>query len=196
MKKILLQTTAILLILAGVIACGKEEKDGYIEIPQMNISTPIGDIVSIFELKYGETKKFTYNEQTIDFSINDVENNVLDCSVIDFISPEDIENIRVHVGLNINVGNKNSLTLVSSKTCGALAYINDGGDIQHVIDILQELLSAINPDYFTQEFPNYFGDRLLIQNTELQINMAKAYPSYDNGNKSLYKFIFILTKTK
>jgi hypothetical protein len=54
--------------------------------------------------------------------------------------------------------------------------------------------------YFKQEFAK-FGNGALIKNTSLSIYMGKWYPSYSGGwdfkykeDKSLYKFIFIITK--
>ena len=179
------------------LSCKKEKNKS----EDLSIST-IGDIVSIFEIKYLETKSLDVGSQILNLTVkNLVDSVVVNCSLVDFANNVDgPKKVRIHSYIQIN-GN-NSLLKVSSKPCGALQYKNDGFDIQDITDRINQIKSVSkslndNNKYFLQEFINLFDTGVTIEGTPFKIFLAKAFPlKYDKPNASNldYKFIFILTK--
>jgi hypothetical protein len=186
---LLLPLCAVLLV-AG---CEKNESSPV-------ISDDIGNLLSVFELKYGDSKEITYNGEKAEISITNIEDSVtIDCSLADFSNNQDIPlTIRVYSYLQIN--NQNKIVKVASKPCGALPYKYNGHDTQDVNDLIRDLESApanLNDNsYFEDEFINLFGEGSLIENTPLRIFMAKAFPTkFNRPNASIedYRFVFIVT---
>ena len=167
----------------------------------LSIST-IGDIVSIFEIKYLETKSIDLGSQILNITVkNLVDSVIVDCSLVDFANNVDgPKKIRIHSYLQIN--GINTLLKVSSKPCGALQYKNDGSDIQDITDRINQITAISknlndNNKYYLQEFSNLFDNGATIEGTPYKLFLAKAFPiKYDKPDavQSEYKFIFILTK--
>jgi hypothetical protein len=189
--KILISTV---LILAGV-AC-QDESDGMVDSRGI-VPASMEQVVDIFELKYGEVKECVYNNQTFRFSIEDIEDNLLDCSVVYIM--EGLDGVRIHAYLHVETDTEVVRSKVSSKICGPYQYRNDGSDIQHIQELLESWQSiSANTDYpfVEQQFTRLFGEGRLLENTSLSVFMAKAYTQMDHhqeNNKNLYKFIFIVT---
>jgi hypothetical protein len=179
------------------LSCKKEKNKS----DDLSIST-IGEIVSIFEIKYLETKSIDVGNQILNLTVKDlVDSVIVDCSLVDFGNNVDgPKKIRIHSYLQIN--GINSLLKVSSKPCGTLQYKNDGSDIQDITDRINQIKSIStnlndNNKYYLQEFINLFDNGAAIEGTSFKIFLAKAFPlKYDKPNVSYsdYKFIFILTK--
>ena len=176
-------------------------KKGKNNSDDLSIST-IGEVVSIFEVKYLETKSIDVSNQIINLTVKDlVDSVIVDCSLVDFGNNVDgPKKIRVHSYLQIN--GINSLLKVSSKSCGTLPYKNDGSDIQDVTDRINQMKAIStnlndNNKYYLQEFINLFDNGAAIEGTSFKIFLAKAFPlKYDKPKAAFsdYKFIFILTK--
>jgi len=190
---LLLLPLCVVLLGAG---CEKEE-------PIYVISDDIGKILSVFELKYGESKKITYEGEEIKVSIKNVEDSVtIDCSLADFGNNQNAPlAIRIYASLQIN--NKDEIVKVASKPCGALLYENNGHDIQDVNDLISEIKSAPanlkDSSYFGDTFMKFFGEGALIETTSFRIFMAKAFPAnyiQPGANIEDYQFVFIVTSKK
>ena len=175
------------------VGCGDDESD-------TGVSDNIGEIIAVFELKYGDSKEIISKGEIIEFSITDVEDSVnVDCSVTDFSNNQDGPSmVRVYSYLQINRQDK--IVKIASKPCGALFYENDGHDIQDVNDLINDLESAPanlnDSSYFVDAFINLFGEGSLIQNTPFRIFMAKASPTnYNQPDATVedYQFVFIVT---
>ncbi|MDR2824605.1 MAG: hypothetical protein LBB41_05340 [Prevotellaceae bacterium] len=148
------------------------------------------DIV-VFELQYGMEKTLSINDETITFSIIAIVDNMINCSLVDFISPEAENEVRIHVFLNVVKNGATQVIKVSSHPCGVLQYINDGSDLEHINNLLAEWQNSAYPDYFEQKLVHTFGNGTLISNN-LFIHIAKAYPVlYEQVPQEQYKFIFI-----
>lgn len=196
-KKFKLHVIILLLLpLCAVLLVAGCEKDESSPV----ISDDIGSLLSIFELKYGDSKEITYNGKKAEISISNIEDSVtIDCSLADFSNNQDIPlTIRVYSYLQIN--NQNKIVKVASKPCGALPYKDNGHDIQDVKDLISNLESApanLNGgSYFEDEFTDLFGEGSLIENTPLKIFMAKAFPrkfNRPNASTEDYRFVFIVT---
>lgn len=197
MKNLKLILFLFSIIYFSAFSCEKEKDNSN----DLSIST-IGEIVSIFEIKYLETKSIDFGNQTINLTVNDlVDSVIVDCSLVDFGNNVDgPKKIRIHSYLQIS--GINSLLKVSSKSCGPLPYKNDGTDIQDITDRINQMKSISiklndNNKYFMQEFVNLFNNGAAIEGTSFKIFLAKAFPlKYESPNavNSEYKFIFILTK--
>lgn len=196
--KILKLNIIILLLLPLCVAilgsgCENDELDSV-------ISDDIGDLISVFELKYGDSKEIIYEGEKVELSIVNVEDSVnVDCSLTDFGNNQDAPlAIRIYSYLQIN--NQTEIVKVASKPCGALFYEDDGHDIQEVNDLINNLKSAPanlkDSTYFADAFINLFGEGSFIENTPFRIFMAKASPtnySQPDANNSDYQFVFIVT---
>ncbi len=185
-----------MLLALMVAGCEKETSESF-------LSENVGNLVSVFELKYGDSKTITCGEEKIELSIKDIKDNVsINCSLADFSNNnEGPLAIRIYSYLQVN--NLNPFVKVESKPCGALVYKNNGNDIQDIQNMINELKSAPansgDNTYFTNAFVNLFGEGSPIENTSFRIFMAKAFPTkYDqpNANMDDYKFIFIVTRKK
>ncbi len=186
----------LLLPLCVVLLGAGCEKDESISV----VSDDIGNLLSVFELKYSDSKEITYNGEKIELSIKNIEDSVtIDCSLADFSNNQDAPTtIRVYSYLQINNGDK--IVKVASKPCGALFYENNGYDIQGVKDLINDLESAPanlkDSSYFVDAFINLFGEGSFIENTPFRIFMAKASPiNYNQPDANIedYQFVFIVT---
>lgn len=197
MKTTILKISFIFLFLCILGAgCEKENLKSF-------LSNDVGDLISVFELKYGDSKEITYDGKKIELSVKDIKDSVsIDCSLADFSdNKQGLLAIRIYSYLQFN--NQDKIVEVISKPCGALTYKNNGSDIQDIYNMISDIKSAPanskDNTYFTNTFINLFGEGLQIENTSLKIFMAKAFPTkYDqpNANANDYKFIFILTEKK
>src|ERR1035437_4076452 len=197
MKTIFFKISFIFLLLSLMgVGCKKEMSKSF-------LSDDIGDLISVFELKHGDSKIIAYGEEKIELSVTDIKDNVsINCSLADFSNnKEGPLGIRIYSYLQEN--NRNTIVKVESKPCGALLYKNNGNDIQDITDLINDLKSAPanskNNTYFTDAFINLFGEGSPIENTSFRIFMAKAFPTnYDQPNANIddYKFIFIITRKK
>ena len=165
-----------------------------------SLSSDIGDLISVFELKYGDTKEFDYKGEKIVITIEDVHDSVsVNCSLIDFENnTEDPSRIKISTYLRVN--NEKSSLKVESKSCGTILYKNDGSDIQDIEEKIEGIRTAsanlTHDTYYTDTFINLFGEGTQIINTSYSIYLAKAFPvNYEKPDAliSNYKFIFILT---
>jgi hypothetical protein len=202
MKKTLstLKFAAILLLMAGMmISCGKDketsiEKDGV-------IPSSIDQVIDIFELKYGEEKEWHYNDQVLKFTVTNVEDNLMDCSVVDPENPEEFfKHTRIHTYIRVKTNNQNVQLKVSSQSCWVYEYRNDDTDIQDIWDLLASWQSATNDtgnSLFKEQFLWALGTGTLLENIPCSIYLVKADPiAYKSGynvEKNQYKFIFIIT---
>ena len=196
-KKIKLLTIFLLLLPLCVVSLGAGCDDDGLDT---SISDDIGDLVGVFELKYGDSMEVAYNGEKVELSITDVEDSVnVDCSLTDFSNNVDGPlAVRVYSYLQIN--NQDKIVKIASKPCGTLFYENDGHDIQDVNDLIDDLESAPanlnDSSYFVDAFINLFGEGSLIQNTPFRIFMAKASPTnYNQPDATIddYQFVFIVT---
>ena len=197
LRKIRLYTILLLLLPLGVVllggGCDNDE-------PGMHISEDIGDLISVFELKYGESREIVYQGERVELSIKNVEDSVnLDCALVDF---EDNQNgpLALRVYSYLQIGNQGKTVKIASKPCGALFYENNGHDIEDVNDLISDMESApanLNDDsYFADAFINHFGEGAFIANTSFRIFMAKASPTnYNQPDADVedYQFVFIVT---
>ncbi len=168
--------------------------------PVAGISDDIGDIVGVFELKYGDSKEIVYKGEKVELSITEVEDSVnVDCSLTDFGNNQDGPSaVRIYSYLQIN--DQNKTVKIASKPCGAIFYENNGHDIQDVNDLINDLESAPenlkDSTYFNDAFINLFGEGSLIENTPFRVFLAKASPTnYNQPDATIddYQFVFIVT---
>jgi len=196
-------------IISGI-ACHNELDINSEDHQQGVLPLSIEQVEDVFELKYGEVKECTYDGQLYTFSIMDIEDNRMNCSVIDFggfnESDEFFNSARIHVSLQIENGVKGTQLKVSTKPCGAFRFFNDGTDIQNVWDLLESMQSCfeITKDFlcFQFAFSYKFGEGTLLDQTSFSIFIANIFPDFISINpanqidKSNYKFIFLLTNQK
>jgi hypothetical protein len=201
MKKNILNTAAILLILAGGFVSCRKEKETSNENHGV-IPSSIEELADIFELKYGEEKEWRYNDWTVKFTVMDVTDGLIDCSTV-YVQPEHQEEFykrtRMFAYLHVETDNQSEQLKVSSQKCWVGYYKNDGLDIQDVWDMLETwAIKEIRPSYFEEEFFWKFGTGSKFETVPFSIYMAKADPvafeSDYNVVKSQYKFVFIITK--
>jgi hypothetical protein len=214
-KKRNYKLAAIALAALFVFACQDESNDNDNDVVSGICGTPsseppawilgtasIEHVADVFELKYGEVKEWYYKRQTFKFTITDVEDKLLNCSVMD-IPPEDsenvFENIRMNVYMRMTIDNLSKSLDVSSQECGLYEYRNDDTDIREVWDLLESWQAT------TDNWGNSCFQGIFLQNIgtgtpfgdSFRIFIAKAYPiaykSEYNVEKSQYKFIFIVT---
>ncbi|MDR3133045.1 MAG: hypothetical protein LBU42_03355 [Prevotellaceae bacterium] len=202
--KTILKFTAILLVLEGVIACGKDkekEKESPIEKDGI-IPSSIAQVVDVFELKYGEEKEWYYKDQMVKFTLTDVADNLMNCSVI-YVLPEYQEEFfkhtRMFAYLRIETNNQSVQLKVSSQSCCVYEYKNDDTDIQDVWDMLRSWpIREMGHSLFKEQFSWALGTGTLLENISCSIYMVKADPiAYISGynvKKSQYKFIFTITE--
>lgn len=198
MKTTFLKISAFVLLFTLIGAgCGKEEYSASFT------SDDIGSLVSIFELKYGDSKEITYNGETIKLSIKSIKDDVLvNCALVDFgNNQEGPLNVRIYADVQVN--DKNQTEKVASKPCGVLLYEDNGHDLQDITELINNIKSApanqIDNSYFGDAFINLFGEGSSINNTPFRIFMAKACPQkFENTNARMedYKFIFIVMTKK
>ncbi|MGE0020106.1 MAG: hypothetical protein AB7S72_10605 [Draconibacterium sp.] len=199
-KKTKLLKSFLLLLPFYVVLLGAGcEKEDSISV----ISDDIGNLLSVFELKYGDSKEIIYNGEKVELSIKNIVDSVtIDCSLADFSNNQDAPlTLRIYSYLQINSQDK--IVRVSSKPCGALLYEDNGHDVQDVNDLIRDLESAPanlkDSSYFADAFINLFGEGLFIENTSFRIFIAKAFPtnfSHPNAGIEDYRFVFIVTTKK
>jgi hypothetical protein len=200
MKKIILQIAAILLILAGIIACGKEKETS----SENNgiIPSSIEQVADVFELKYGEVKEWCYNNQVVKFTVVDVEDNLVDCSVISILpenQDEFYKRTRIFAYLRVETNNQSEQLKVGSQSCWIYDYKNDDTDIRDVWNMLNSWpVKEMGHSLFEEQFLWALGRGSKFENIPFSIYMIKADPiAYKLGynvEKSQYKFIFIITE--
>jgi hypothetical protein len=173
----------------------------YIEVESLGyISEPpasIDNVAGMIEVKYGEEKEFVHNGQVFKFSITDIEDHLADLSVAYIPRQEDYDNVKIHVCLRVETDRKVTQIRVIARP---YRYKNDGTDMQHISDLLEEWQSTADSHdsltCFKQQFVQSLGNGVLLESASLGIYMAKAYSRvqhHQEDNKSLYKFIFIIT---
>ena len=182
----------------------EDHKDGV-------VPSSIDQVVNVFELKYGEVYEWEYGGQVLKFSIKDVEDNFFLLADNVYITPEDYNNFRIksriHAFLRVEFGSDVLHLKVSSTQWGGnvyedIKYINNGLDVQYIWDLLEklQLFAENNANMFEEYFLFHFGEGTSVNKTLLSIFMAKAYPfafeMSDKPEKSMYKFIFIITNQK
>ncbi|WP_297087258.1 hypothetical protein [uncultured Draconibacterium sp.] len=196
-KKIKLLTILLFLLPLCVVLLGAGCNDDGLDT---SISDDIGDLVRVFELKYGDSMEVAYKGEKVELSITDVDDSVnVDCSLTDFSNNVD-GSLAVRVYSYLQINNQDKIVKIASKPCGALFYENDGHDIQDVNDLIDDLESAPanlnDSSYFVDAFTNLFGEGSLIQDTPFRIFMAKASPTnYNQPDATIddYQFVFIVT---
>lgn len=195
---------AILISMILIPACVAEqnnvdEKTDIIENPGTFLPS-IDHVVDIFELKYGEVKEYAYGQQTFRFFIEKIEDHTMDCSVAYFIGSYD--EVRIHACLRMETGNDIYRIKVSGLPCGPHNYRGDAPTtIQYIKDELLEswansIANQKDPSWFNYVFKRNF-DKGTKVNALYSIYMGAAYTRvhhHQEGNKEIYKFIFILTK--
>jgi hypothetical protein len=203
MKKIL-SFAAILLMLAGVIACGKVSDDTVETVIPGVLPSSIDQVLDVFELKYSEEKEWHYNGQTFKITVTDVEDKLMNCSVVEVLpeyQEEFFKHTRMHTYIRVETNNQSVQLKVSSQSCWVYNYKNDDTDIQDVWDLLASWQSATNDmgnSLFKEQFLWALGTGTLLENIPCSIFMVKADPiAWELGynvEKSQYKFIFIITE--
>jgi hypothetical protein len=184
-KKMIL--ISMILVLAGV-AC---EDDDFLSSTQ---------VVDIFELKYGEVVKRSYNRQTFRFSIEDIEDNTENC-MLAYIPQDSYDKVRVHAYLRVETGNDIYKIKVSGRPCGPYRYREDAlTTVQYIKDQFESWVNTKayneNPSWFDNEFKRHFDEGTQL-NASHSIYMGAAYTHvqhHQEDNKELYKFIFIIRK--
>jgi hypothetical protein len=169
------------------------ESLGYIPEPPASIAR----VVDVIDVKYGEETEFVHNGRTFNLSITDIVDNLLDLSSAYMPDPEALNNVRIHACLRVETGGKvTRLRVIASP----YRYKNDGTDMQHVRDLLEEWQSVADsqdsPARFAEQFVQHLGDGTLLESAPAGIYMAKAYSRLQHQqeeDKSLYRFIFIIT---
>ena len=181
----------LILSCAGLVACGSE-----------NVSTEdIGQVVSIFELKYGVPAVIHVDNNNYTFALKNASNNVPCLSLIDFTDyQKQILEIRAHAYLQIN-GNDKLLDVQSAPGGAAFYYLNNGtdvDDIQHRINEFKSTSAVLKDStYFNQAFIRVFGSGAIIKNTSLKVFLAKTNITQcqqPNATVEQYKFILIIAK--
>jgi hypothetical protein len=191
---------ATLLILAGI-AC-RDNADEHVDIIEGPgvLPSSMEQIIDVFELKYGEIKEWSYNGRIFGFSIEDIEDNLINCSVA-YIPGGNLDPIRIHAYLRVETDGEVFRLKVSSKSCGPNSYTDEDSDsnVRYIWDLLERWQSnPSDPRFFPRfedQFKYWFGEGTPL-NTSLNIFMAKAYTRLQHNqenNKSVYKFIFIIT---
>ncbi len=175
----------------GLLACKSED------VPTDNV----GQVVNVFELKYGEPYEIVVDNNKYNFSLKKVVDNVGCTEAIDFVDNEKaLLGIRVHAYLQVN-GNDKLLEVQSVPGGTAFNYLNNGTDvkdIQNTIDKFKSTSLTLNDStYFNQAFINVFGAGSVIRSTTLKVFIAKANLNkcqQPNATVEQYKFILIITK--
>ena len=175
----------------GLFACKSEG------VPTDNV----GQVVNVFELKYGEPIEIHVNDNSYIFSLKSANNNVPCLDRIDFVDyQKQILEIRAHAYLQIN-GNDKLLDVQSAPGGTAFDYMNNGtdvSDIQHRIDEFKSTSVTLKDStYFSQSFTKVFGSGAVIKNTSLKVFLAKTNITQcqqPNATVEQYKFILIITK--
>ena len=201
MKVVTVKLSILLLVFAGFFSsCKKKTEEAY---KDGIVPSSVKHIVDVFELKYGEVKEFTYEDKTIKFNIEDVEDNRSNpCYMLVIGNPREYtEKIRIHAYLRVEIEGNVSQLKVSSIPCAPREL-----DVQGVWDELKRLESIPvnweNPTYFEHRFEYSFGEGTLINNTSLSIYLAIAshfparWETNHNIEKSMYEFVFIITNQK
>ncbi len=195
MKTTILRISAYLLFVSLIgTGCRDYEK------PDLVISDDIGNVISVFELKYGELKEIIYNGDTVAISIVSVEDSVtVDCSLADFSNNQDAP-LSVRINSYLQINNQEKILKVTSKPCGALPYESNGHDVLDIYELIDEIKSAPanikDSLYFKNTFRNFFGQGSPIAGISLHIFIAKVFPTYySHPNSSIedYRFVFIVT---
>jgi hypothetical protein len=193
-NKILLPAILIL----ACMACQNEAGERIYEDNEGILPSSTEQIADVFELKYGEKKECIYNNRTFRFSIEDIEDNTLNCSVM-YLPDVDFDLIRIHAYLRVETDGEVFRFKVSSKICGTNRYTGEDPD-SNIRDVWNLFESWDPSDHrflprFDDQFENWFGEGTLL-NTSLSIFMAKGHTRVvhnQENNKSIYKFIFIIT---
>lgn len=197
--KTILKISSVFLLLV-IMGAGCEDDQSIKDQSVIHLSNSVGNLVSIFELKYGDFKEISYDDEKLNLSIKNVIDSVtINCSLVDFANNQEAPlHVRVYSYLQVN--NTDELVKVASIPCGAISYNNTGHDIQDVKDLIDELESApansMDSTYFDNAFIGLFGEGSLIEDTPFRIFIAKVDPvKFDMPNATIedYKFIFILT---
>ena len=160
-----------------------------------------GQVVNVFELKYGESLEMRVGNNNYIFALKNASNNVPCLGLVDFVDyQKQISEIRVHAYLQIN-GNDKLLDVQSAPGGTAFDYLNNGtdvSDIQHRIDELKSTSKTLKDStYFNQAFIKFFGFGAVIKSTSLKVFLAKANITQcqqPNATLEQYKFILIITK--
>jgi hypothetical protein len=159
----------------------------------------IGGIFSVFELKYGESKVFTYNGKNITLTLKNVKDSVdFDYSLANFINTDELQKFRVNAYLQID--NKSEYLTIKSKPCGALPYVNDDKEVEDILNRINQIqLAPANSNdekYFSDQYMALFGNGSNIDNSSLRIFITKADPIKYKKSNALeidYKFNLILS---
>jgi hypothetical protein len=178
--------------LIAFFACnGDDEKFDY-TFPG-NPPASIEHVVDIMELNYEEKKELIYNGQVFGISVVDLEDNM------DIITTESDGSITAYIRMATETSD--TILTVWSNSIGS--YYMDGRDETLAIQDLLEsfIIHSCNPKMddetcFKGQFYYMFGRGKMIENTPLSIYLTKAYCKLQHNqeeNKSIYKFIFIIT---
>ena len=158
----------------------------------------VGSVIDVFELSYQSPKIISLDDKELTVSLVDVKDSVsVDCAVINYRGSKALLSIRSYAYLKINY---NKIIKVASKPCGAHYYINDGQDVQSVLDLIDEIkaepANLKDASYFTSSFISSFGEGAYIDDTHYRLFMAKVAPYYykqPGATVEDYRFVFILT---
>jgi len=206
MKNLLLQIEKtkiyyVLIFIIGILLCSAchtemDKNQNLVSHQDGVVPTSINQVMDVFELKYGDVYEGTYDGQAFRLSITNVADNIIIINETEYIYPFDANKIRMHAFLNIKTGGNVYQLEINSRIWGPYEFNNDGSDVQQVWN----LLSSQDNEIDSQSFVSNFDKGTLIANTSFSIFMAKAYPfacklDYE-PQKSMYKFIFIITNQK
>lgn len=159
-------------------------------------STEIGEVVEIFEMKYGEIHKTVYNDTELQFQIESIEDTRIDCSVTDFVdNVNDPKKYRIQASLQIN---ENQTIQVKSLPCGPRIYKGNGQDINEIEDWIENLNSFSNITYASKvsTFFHQYGEGTHFFNNQFKIYLPRATSLVlsEPDAPETYDFVFILTK--
>ena len=164
-----------------------EQEDGI-------VPSTLDQIVTIFELKFNETKHFSFDMMEFKISAIDVIDHRMPCDVLDDPGPEFLDSIRIHIYFKFESnGNKSNLK-VSSIQCGTVWW-----NMQKIREEMEKWHSSPNPNYFEQSFPEIFGNGVRLVDSPFSLFLATANPVNNSFNNSIldkneYSFFFILTQ--
>jgi hypothetical protein len=189
MKKIL-KFTAILLMLAGVMACGKEKAK---EEPDAAWKLPV---LGAVELQEGEEATFVYQGEAYRLSIVHVDNQINDCTQV--TDQEELEKNRLRIDLKLKIRDYEIDMTTISRPCAPIRRFTDyNKDCRYLKDTLNKLLEqshAMDEGFHLPLFEKLFGNGIWGGDT-IGIYIAMFDPILaKEAVNTPYRFLFIITQ--
>ncbi|GHS84862.1 hypothetical protein FACS1894201_03880 [Bacteroidia bacterium] len=155
----------------------------------------IKEVVDMFSLGYGETQVRNVAGHSFSFSFTDVENRLIDCSLVDFVTPEDRYDVRLYVSLFAMIDGTDKSLKVASAPCFGYRMKSDTSDFIFLENLIASMHSDRAPAYFPRKMLELFdiGEVLTADNLRIHLAMYKGEKGVPSNE---YKFIFIITKVK